>query len=122
MRAIIAGEVHHKVLRLSPAARARFSSGRAFNLVASDAGVVNDLCQGVFGFMSAPLRIVVAMVLLYQQLGPASIVAMACVAATVPMNSALVRRSAAALRRSLAFTDERTKLESELVAGEFFCV
>ncbi len=81
------------------------------------------LCaQGLFGFVSSPLRITVAMVLLFRQLGPSSLVAVAAILVVIPVNAVLVRKSALRLKRSLVHTDERTKLEGELMAGVWVVV
>jgi hypothetical protein len=55
-----------QVLLLSPAERSRVTAGKLFNLVSSDTNTVGDFCTMAYGFMSAPLRIVVTMVLLYR--------------------------------------------------------
>ena len=59
--AVLSAEVQAKALRLSPAARSEFSSGRIFSLVASDSSAINSLCWNAFALMSSPLRIGVAM-------------------------------------------------------------
>ena len=58
LRGVLVHEVFCKVLSLAPPARARFSSGRIFNLVTSDAETVQLLSQNILGFMSSPLRII----------------------------------------------------------------
>ena len=145
LKSILVAQVHRKVFQLTPAARARFNSGRVYSLVSSDAGAcacaacrpwcvlskpflggggggaaaglalqlttlpprsqpphnpaspptaflappptppqllplrdaetLQNVCQNAFGFVSSPLRIAIAMVLLYRQLGPASLAA-----------------------------------------------
>ena len=68
-------ETFKKVLFIAPSARAEFSSGRVFNLVTSDAETLQMLCQNIMGLISSPLRIIVAMVMLYLELGFSSLVA-----------------------------------------------
>jgi hypothetical protein len=55
-----------QVLLLSPAERSCVTAGKLFNLVSSDTNTVGDFCTMAYGFLSAPLRIVVTMVLLYR--------------------------------------------------------
>jgi hypothetical protein len=55
-----------QVLLLSPAERSRVTAGKLFNLVSSDTNTVGDFCTMAYGFMSAPLRIILTMVLLYK--------------------------------------------------------
>ena len=53
------------------------------------------LCQNIMGLYSSPLRIVVAMGLLYSQLGPASLVALGTLILFMPIQ---VRHPAAGLK------------------------
>ncbi len=75
LRALLVHETFKKVLYIAPSARAEFSSGRVFNLVTSDAETLQMLCQNIMGLISSPLRITVAMVMLYLELGFSSLVA-----------------------------------------------
>lgn len=55
-----------QVLVLAPSERQHLTAGKLFNLVSSDANTLNDFCANAFGFLSAPLRITVTMVLLWK--------------------------------------------------------
>jgi hypothetical protein len=54
------------VLVLAPSERQHLTAGKLFNLVSSDANTLNDFCANAFGFISAPLRIVITMVMLWR--------------------------------------------------------
>ena len=75
LRALLVHETFKKVLYISPKVRGEFSSGRVFNLVTSDAETLQLLTQNIMGLMSSPLRIIVAMAMLYYELGISSLVA-----------------------------------------------
>ena len=45
---------------------------------------VQLLCQNIMGLISSPLRIIVAMLMLYWELGPASLVALAVLLLLMP--------------------------------------
>lgn len=55
--------------------------------------------------------------MLQQQLGPSSLVAILGIAALIPINGWLVTMSSRRLKDALAFSDDRTKMEGELVSG-----
>jgi hypothetical protein len=55
-----------QVLVLAPSERQHLTAGKLFNLVSSDANTLNDFCANAFGFISAPLRIVITMVMLWR--------------------------------------------------------
>ena len=77
-------ETFKKVLFISPAVRGEFTSGRVFNLVTSDAETLQMLCQNIMGLISSPLRILVAMFMLYLELGVSSIVALGVLLLLMP--------------------------------------
>ena len=58
-----------------------------------------------------------ALYLLYGQLGVACFTAIACLVLMIPLNMIMMKTSGAMLKAALAHTDERTKLEGELVGG-----
>ncbi|GAX80188.1 hypothetical protein CEUSTIGMA_g7626.t1 [Chlamydomonas eustigma] len=114
---VLGAQVQSKVLRLTPAARSQFSSGRIFSLVTSDAETISSLCMNAFGLMSSPLRITVALYFLYIQLGISCLVTISCLVLMIPVNLTLMRLSSALLKAALTHSDERTKLEGEMVGG-----
>ena len=59
----------------------------------------------------------VALYLLYDQLGISCLVAVACLLLMIPANMVMMRLTGGMLKSALAHTDERTKLEGELVGG-----
>ncbi|KAL3160420.1 hypothetical protein ABBQ32_010743 [Trebouxia sp. C0010 RCD-2024] len=117
LRAMLVHEVFDKVLYLTPSARAQFSSGRIFNLVTTDAETLQMLFQNILGVISSPARIIGSMAMLYVQLGPSSLVALAVLILMMPAQAVLVRISARLLKKTLLRTDERAKLEGELLDG-----
>ena len=72
------------MLRLTPSARNKFTSGFIFNLVTSDTEQIQLMCQNVMGLTSNPIRIVVAVILLYLQLGPRPLPRPCCWACSFP--------------------------------------
>lgn len=87
-RAVLVHQLFRKVIALSPTAWAQFTSGRVFNLVTSDVETLQMLSQNIMNLISSPLRIVVAMWLLYLQLGVASLVALASLILMMPIQVA----------------------------------
>ena len=117
IRAVLIAELHRKILYLTPTDRAKFSSGRVFNFVATDSETLQLLSQNMLNFISAPARIIGAMVMLYSQLSVASLVAPVALTVMVPVQGVLARVVARYMKSALALTDERAKLEGELMSG-----
>lgn len=78
-------QLFKKVISLSPTAWAQYSSGRVFNMVTSDVETLQLLSQNIMNLISSPLRIIVAMFLLYFQLGVSSLVALASLILMMPI-------------------------------------
>ncbi|MFS7895171.1 putative ABC-type xenobiotic transporter [Helianthus anomalus] len=74
IRSILVSAVFRKSLRLTHEARKNFPSGKTMNMITTDANALQQVCNQLHGLWSAPFRIVLSMILLYQQLGIASLV------------------------------------------------
>jgi ABC-type multidrug transport system fused ATPase/permease subunit len=73
LRSTLVAAIFHKSLRLTNKARKNFASGKVTNMITTDANALQLIAEQLHGLWSAPFRIIVSMVLLYQQLGVASI-------------------------------------------------
>ncbi|MCH83150.1 ABC transporter C family member 2-like, partial [Trifolium medium] len=73
LRSTLVAAVFRKSLRLTHEARKQFASGKITNLMTTDAESLQQICQSLHTLWSAPFRITIAMVLLYQELGVASL-------------------------------------------------
>ena len=89
LRALLVHQVFKKTLFLSPGAQHQFTSGRIFNLVTSDAETLQQLCQNILGVISSPVRITFAVVLLFRELGTASLVALVTLIVMMPIQVCL---------------------------------
>nr|XP_016444866.1 PREDICTED: ABC transporter C family member 2-like [Nicotiana tabacum] len=73
LRSTLVAAVFRKSLRLTHESRKKFASGKITNLMTTDSEALQQICQSLHTIWSAPLRITVALVLLYQQLGVAAL-------------------------------------------------
>ncbi|KAI3959853.1 hypothetical protein MKX01_022335, partial [Papaver californicum] len=73
LRSTLVAGIFRKSLKLTHEARRKFPSGKITNLMTTDAESLQQICQQLHSLWSAPFRIVVAMVLLYNELGVASL-------------------------------------------------
>eukprot|EP00210_Caulerpa_lentillifera_P008090 g7724.t1 len=117
LRSILTTEVQKKALFLTPTDRAKFPAGQIFNFVATDSESLQLVCNNILSIMSSPLRMIGAMILLFVQLGVSSLVAPASLVIMVPIQMSIVRWSAQYVKKALQQTDERAKLEREVVSG-----
>ena len=69
--------VYRKSLRLSMSAKQADTVGNCLNLMAVDARRLNDWLPYLHNMWSSPLQIVISMVMLWEQIGPA-VLAVSC--------------------------------------------
>uniref|UniRef100_M4EUA4 ABC-type xenobiotic transporter n=1 Tax=Brassica campestris TaxID=3711 RepID=M4EUA4_BRACM len=69
----VVAAVFHKSLRLTHEARKNFTSGKVTNMITADASALQLIVEQLHGLWSAPFRIIMSIILLYQQLGVASL-------------------------------------------------
>ena len=91
----------------SPAGRAGRSTGMIVNLVSPDCESLQLVCQNLHILWSSPLRIVVCIVLLYQELGPSSFVALAVLLLMIPVQKFIVGAVGKLLMKSLKVSSNR---------------
>ncbi|XP_054723431.1 multidrug resistance-associated protein 1-like [Uloborus diversus] len=117
IRSCIISVVYKKALVLSNAARKNFTVGEIVNLMSVDTQRVMDYVQLVNLLWSAPLQIVIAVYLLWQQLGYATLGGLGVMILMIPLNaviSVLIRKFQVLLMRD---KDKRTKLMNEVLNG-----
>ncbi|KAG4168947.1 hypothetical protein ERO13_A12G056100v2 [Gossypium hirsutum] len=85
LRSTLVAAIFHKSLRLTHEVRKNFPSGRITNMITTDVNALQQVCQQVHIFWSAPFRIIGAMVLLYQQLGVAALLGSLILVLIVPL-------------------------------------
>ncbi|XP_073264847.1 ABC transporter C family member 12-like isoform X5 [Populus alba] len=73
LRSTLVAAIFRKSLKLTHKGRKNFPSGKITNMITTDANALQQICQQLHGLWSAPFRITISMVLLYQQLGVASL-------------------------------------------------
>lgn len=117
IRSILVAAVFRKSLRLTHEARKNFPSGKITNMITTDANALQQVCNQLHGLWSAPFRIVLSMILLYQQLGVASLVACLLLILMFPVQTMIVSKMRKLSKEGLQYTDKRVGLMSEIMAA-----
>lgn len=117
IRSTLVAAVFRKSLRLTPGGRRGFTTGKITNLMTTDAEALQQICQQLHGLWSAPIRIVFAIVLLYQQLGIASIIGSCILVLMFPAQTFIISRSRYLSREGLQRTDKRIGLMNEILSA-----
>ncbi|PNX84778.1 ABC transporter C family member 12-like protein, partial [Trifolium pratense] len=87
LRSTLVAAIFRKSLRLTHESRKKFSMGKLMNMITTDANALQQICQQLHGLWSAPFRITIAMVLLYQQLGVASLIGSLMLVLIIPLQA-----------------------------------
>ena len=120
VRAQLMGALYRKAAALSPRSRARADAeaGRVVNLMSTD---VATIAQFAFPFanqlVSAPLFILVALILLYNQIRWATFIGFAVLALSSPLSTRFVKIISRRRREMLQHTDRRVRLTNQLLTG-----
>ncbi|KAI3455946.1 hypothetical protein Pfo_012609 [Paulownia fortunei] len=117
LRSTLVAAVFRKSLRLTHEGRKQFPSGKITNMMTTDANALQQICQQLHGLWSAPFRIIMAMVLLYQQLGVASLLGSLMLVLIFPVQTFIISRMRRLSKEGLLRTDKRVGLMNEILSA-----
>ncbi|KAL5577346.1 hypothetical protein UlMin_019045 [Ulmus minor] len=117
VKTTLVAAVFRKSLRLTHEARKTFSTGKITNLMTTDAEALQQICYSLHALWSAPFRITVSMVLLYQQLGVASLLGVLILVLLFPIQTYVISRMQKLSKKGLQYTDKRIGLMNEILAA-----
>ncbi|XP_050287870.1 ABC transporter C family member 2-like isoform X2 [Quercus robur] len=117
LRSTLVAAVFRKSLRLTHEARKKFASGKITNLMTTDAESLQQICQSLHTLWSAPFRIVISMVLLYRQLGVASLLGALLLVLLFPVQTLVISRMQKLSKEGLQRQDKRIGLMNEILAA-----
>ena len=117
VRTSISTLLYEKSLSVSSAGRAATSTGQVVNMMSNDTTQLQRFIQ--FGGMTlvAPLTIVIALVLIYRQVGAATWVGVGFYIAMAPVNIIVFSVVGKMRRKVLKYSDLRVKMMNEILAG-----
>ncbi|KAL9189124.1 hypothetical protein ACHAXT_011614 [Thalassiosira profunda] len=106
-----------KALTISAAGRAQTSTGQVVNMMSNDTQQLQRFLQ-FFGFtLVAPIQIIVALVLIHNQVGSATWVGIGFMFLLVPINGVVFSNVSKMRRKVLKYSDARVKIINEMLAG-----
>ncbi|KAJ7969064.1 ABC transporter C family member 2-like [Quillaja saponaria] len=115
LRSTLVAAVFQKSLRLTHEGRKKFSSGKIMNLMTTDADALQQICVQLHELWSAPFRIIIALILLYQQLGVASILGPLMLLLMLPLQIFVISKMRKLTKEGLQWTDKRVGLVNEIL-------
>ncbi|XP_057844849.2 putative ABC transporter C family member 15 isoform X2 [Cryptomeria japonica] len=113
VKAALTAALYKKGLMLSNQARQKHTSGEIINYMSVDAQRIEELSWYVHDIWAVPLQILLAMVILYQTLGLASLAGVAATVLVMMANSPLVKMQEKYNEKIMEEKDKRMKATSE---------
>ncbi|OAY74964.1 ABC transporter C family member 2 [Ananas comosus] len=117
LRSTLVAAVFRKSLRLTHESRRKFATGKITNLMTTDAEALQQICQQLHSLWSAPFRITISIVLLYAQLGVASLVGALMLVLMFPIQTLVISKMQKLTKEGLQRTDKRIGLMNEILAA-----
>ncbi|XP_053313014.1 ATP-binding cassette sub-family C member 2-like [Spea bombifrons] len=113
----IIGLIYKKSLQLANSSRRKFTTGELVNLMSSDAQQLMDLIVNINLLWSAPFQILLAIVFLWQELGPSVLAGVAVLVLVIPINAFVASKVKQLKKSHLKSKDQRIKLLNEILHG-----
>ncbi|KAL5577348.1 hypothetical protein UlMin_019047 [Ulmus minor] len=117
LRSTLVAAIFRKSLRLTHESRKNFPTGKITNMITTDANALQQICQQLHGLWSAPFRITMSMVLLYQQLGVASLLGSLLLVLMLPIQTVVLTKMRKLTKEGLLRTDKRVGIMNEILAA-----
>ncbi|KAI2496853.1 ABC transporter [Fragilaria crotonensis] len=117
VRTAVSTMLYRKSLRVSAGGRAKTSTGQIVNMMSNDTAQLQRFLQFVGMTLVAPMQIIIALALIYLQVGHATWVGVAFMVFLMPIN-VLVFGTVSKMRvKVLKFSDLRVKMLNEILGG-----
>lgn len=116
-RAAVVSTIYSKALRVSSSALARFTTGEVVNYMSTDTDRLVNFFNSFHEVWSLPFQFILALYLLYLQMGVAFLGGLGVAFLLVPLNKVLASRILENNKHMLTHKDSRVKLMTEVLFG-----
>ncbi|XP_069801998.1 multidrug resistance-associated protein 1-like [Dendropsophus ebraccatus] len=117
IKTAVTGIIYKKSLNLANSTKRKFTTGELVNLMSSDAQQLMDLTVNLNLLWSAPFQIFMAIVFLWQELGPSVLAGVAVLVLVIPLNAYIAAKVKQLKKSHLKSKDQRIKLLNEILHG-----
>ncbi|KAM3826734.1 multidrug resistance-associated protein 1-like isoform 1-T1 [Vipera latastei] len=117
LKTAIIGAIYRKALVITNSARKTSTVGEIVNLMSVDAQRFMDLATYINMVWSAPFQVMLALYLLWQNLGPSVLAGVAIMLLLVPVNAVIAMKTKTYQVAHMKSKDSRIKLMNEILNG-----
>ncbi|XP_014088878.3 probable multidrug resistance-associated protein lethal(2)03659 isoform X1 [Bactrocera oleae] len=109
--------IYRKALRLNRTALGGTTTGQVVNLISNDVGRLDTSIMHIHVLWVGPIEIAVVAVLMYREIGIASLFGVAVMLLFIPLQAFLGKMTSKLRLRTALRTDERVRMMNEIVSG-----
>ena len=109
--------IYNKALTLSTRARQIHTNGKLVNHISADVSRIDFAAQFFHGGWTAPIQLIICLVILLVNLGPSALAGFAIFVIMTPIQTRAMRLMLRFRQKTMVFTDKRAKLLQELLSG-----
>ncbi|KAJ7175120.1 ABC protein [Mycena crocata] len=124
-RTALTGALYHRALELTPRARTGLPNSAVLNHVSTDVSRVDACAQWFHAAWTAPIQVVVCLIILLVQLGPSALAGFALFLVIIPLQERMMAGQFALRRGSMKWTDARAGAVLEVLGAmrvvKYFC-
>ncbi|XP_069726657.1 multidrug resistance-associated protein 1 isoform X2 [Phaenicophaeus curvirostris] len=117
LKSAIVGVIYRKALVITNSARKTSTVGEIVNLMSVDAQRFMDLATYINMIWSAPFQVILALCLLWDNLGPSVLAGVAVMILLVPINAVMAMKTKTYQVAQMKSKDNRIKLMNEILNG-----
>ncbi|KAL5473787.1 hypothetical protein EMCRGX_G028343 [Ephydatia muelleri] len=117
IRTTLIGAVYRKAMKLSSNARKARTVGEIVNLMSVDSQKCMELMTYVNLVWSAPLQILIALIMLWFTMGPSIFAGVGVMILLIPVNTCVAALTEKLQTKQMTYKDSRTKLVNEILNG-----
>lgn len=117
LRAGLITAVYDRSLQLTTRARSTLTNGKLINHISTDVSRIDFACGLFHMAWTAPIQMIICLVLLILNIGPSALAGFAVFVALMPLQSVLISKLFSLRKISMQWTDKRAKLLQELLTG-----
>ncbi|NXR75548.1 MRP1 protein, partial [Pycnonotus jocosus] len=117
LKTAIVGVIYRKALVITNSARKTSTVGEIVNLMSVDAQRFMDLATYINMIWSAPFQVILALYLLWRNLGPSVLAGVAVMVLLVPINAVMAMKTKSYQVAQMKSKDNRIKLMNEILNG-----
>uniref|UniRef100_A0A8B9QDR9 Multidrug resistance-associated protein 1 n=1 Tax=Apteryx owenii TaxID=8824 RepID=A0A8B9QDR9_APTOW len=104
-------------LTLANSSRQNYTTGEIVNLMSADTQQLMELTVNLNLLWSAPFQILMAIIFLWQELGPSVLAGVAVLLLVIPINALIAAKVKSLKKSQMRYSDQRVKLLSEMLHG-----